>query len=154
MKNENPAIGFFLLERGANPSVRNNKGTTPLHFAGRFGQSRTAGLLIEKGAEINSRNEVGWSPLHEAAAYNLNPEIAILLIDKGADIEARNKRGQTALHLATERNLNPEIATFLLDRDAAPAVFDESGKCPADHAATNSAFHGTANFWRLHDTRF
>jgi ankyrin repeat protein len=57
----------LLLEKGANVSARNSKGTTPLHNAVLMNHMSIVELLLAKGADINAVADDGNTPLHWAA---------------------------------------------------------------------------------------
>ncbi|CAG2219390.1 unnamed protein product [Mytilus edulis] len=76
-----------LIRLGANVSVSNNKGVTPLHKAATEGNVEIAELLIRNKADVNAPDNVGVTPLHEAAAKG-NVKIAEMLIRNKADVYA------------------------------------------------------------------
>ncbi len=107
-----------LLELGADPSIRNARGLTPLHYAGLEStttQSLTtscamASLLIRYQAEIEATDLNGTTPLHSAALGN--PDVAFVLIKAGADTTAKTSAGETALDMAKSR-CHTQLATYL-----------------------------------------
>ena len=58
-----PAWVRFLLQRGANPNIRNNNGITPLQLATRLGFVEGAEELLKKGAMVNVADSQGETPL-------------------------------------------------------------------------------------------
>jgi ankyrin repeat protein len=111
----------LLLERGADPSLTLQDGTTMLMAAAGVGSQATlfdrreriaalkdsdeplavpiVKLLIERGADVNGSNELGDTALHGAAKMNY-PIVARMLVERGARLEARNKKGETPLAVA------------------------------------------------------
>lgn len=124
-----PEAVKYLLEQGANPRARDDKGNTPLHHCKYSAES--ARLLIEAGADVNARNAVGNTPLMEQYGVRLagdsigyGESLVRLLLQLGANPEARNNAGMTALDLAMTRAAswygeNPVL--FLLQRDGRSA---------------------------------
>ncbi len=99
-----PEAVKFLLEQGANPCARDNKGNTPLHYCTYSAES--ARLLIEAGADVNARNATGNTPLMEQHGVRIDGEsvaygesLVRLLLQYGANPDARNNAGMTALDL-------------------------------------------------------
>src|SRR5512135_1376415 len=78
-----PAIAEALLDRGADPRVRDNGGGTPLHLAAVFGEEAHMRVLLAHGAEIDARDNTGMTPLHCAAGFGRLH--ATLLVKRGAD---------------------------------------------------------------------
>ena len=76
-----------LIEKGADVSVKNDRGITPLHFAGTRGYKDIAELLISKGADVNAETKKGYTPLHWAAMDG-HIKVADLLITGGANVNS------------------------------------------------------------------
>ena len=84
----------ILLDAGADCTLRNVSGETPLHLAARSGNERVAKRLLDAGAVVDQRSLDGRTPLWEAAcryyydcSYNAHsdPALVMLLLDYGAD---------------------------------------------------------------------
>jgi ankyrin repeat protein len=101
-----------LAAAGADPSLTNTAGTTPLMAASgveMFNPNEDSGtneeafeavkLALELGGDVNQANKQGETPLHGAAWRGAN-EIVRLLVDRGANLTARNKAGLTPLQIA------------------------------------------------------
>ncbi len=109
----------LLLERGANPSLGDKAGWTPLHFATYFGVStEIVTALLAKGADINARNDRGITALYFASATGHELQVKVLL-EHGADRELASQSGYTPLKIARVRGLEAVVA--LLDPAAAKA---------------------------------
>ncbi len=127
-----PEAVKYLLEQGANPCARDNKGNTPLHYCTYSAES--ARLLIEAGADANARNAAGNTPLMEQHGVRIDGESAVygeslvrLLLQHGAEPDARNNAGMTALDMAMTLSSswygeNPVLP--LLQRDGRSASQD------------------------------
>jgi ankyrin len=111
-----PAIAA-LLAKGADISLANSRGMTPIMAAAGLGSvdADTRGfylsddtqqrsieslkLLIKAGADINSKDSRGLTPLHEAARWGWN-EVVQFLVASGADLNAKDNRGNTPIDSA------------------------------------------------------
>jgi ankyrin repeat protein len=76
------ATAKLLLERGADPLVRQALGFTPLHEAALLGRRDLVDLFLGAGAEINSRSDDGRTAVTEALRGK-HPELADYLRSKG-----------------------------------------------------------------------
>lgn len=85
----------FLLQRGANPNIRNNEGITPLQLATRLGFIDGAEILIDKGAQVNVADSQGETPLI-AAVHQRNVELVRTLLQEGADPDHNDNSGRSA----------------------------------------------------------
>lgn len=98
--NDVPAMKL-LLAAGANPSIPNTGGTTPLIVAAGYGyepqvthyapNARLAAvryLVEEVGLDVNAKDRNGYTPLHGAALMADNPVI-LYLVAMGADVRAQ-----------------------------------------------------------------
>ena len=88
-----------LLDRGADPNARDERGWTPLHYAAERGRADVARLLLDEGARVDAEDGEGLTPLHFAAEAG-SPEAVKLLVERGADVSARDVHGRTPLRLA------------------------------------------------------
>ncbi|CAG7562027.1 unnamed protein product [Fusarium equiseti] len=106
----------FLCDRGADASIRNNKGQTPLHtllkvekdeirrytcFESEFVLDTSAVLtLLAHGASATDADNDGNTPLHFIAEILNYSNGLSLLLEHGADPTLQNEKGETAVHRA------------------------------------------------------
>jgi ankyrin repeat protein len=111
-----PAIAA-LLATGADISLANSRGMTPIMVAAGLGSvdADTRGfylsedtqqrsieslkLLIKAGGDINSKDSRGLTPLHAAARWGWN-DVVQFLVANGADLNAKDNRGNTPIDSA------------------------------------------------------
>ncbi|MEP2102774.1 ankyrin repeat domain-containing protein [Parasphingorhabdus sp.] len=74
----------FLLQKGANPNLRDKQGTTPLLLATRLRFIEGAKILLSKKAEVNQTNNRGETALIRAVQLR-DSEMTRLLLKNGAD---------------------------------------------------------------------
>jgi len=89
----------YLVEKGANLSVTNKSGNTPMYEAMSFDIVK---YFAEKGANINAVNKNGFTLLHVAAANGNLDVVKYLIEEKGTNIDAKDKNGNSPLDLATQ----------------------------------------------------
>ena len=85
----------FLLQRGADPNIRNKKGITPLQLATAMGFTDGVEALIKGGAAVNISDQTGETPLI-AAVHARNVALVRLLLAKGADPDHNDNSGRSA----------------------------------------------------------
>jgi ankyrin repeat protein len=102
-----------LVDAGADPLAKTEKGTTALILASGAGTDvqrarsleeramalETAKYLVEHGADVNAAGQFGWTALH-AATYQGLTDVMEYLASKGANIDAMDNFGQTPLSIA------------------------------------------------------
>jgi ankyrin repeat protein len=76
--NGHEAIVKLLIEKGAEPSVQNSRGMTPLHWAAWNGHEAIAKVLVEKGAELSVQNRDGYTPLLVASNHGQTSIVKLL----------------------------------------------------------------------------
>ena len=100
----------FLLEKGADATLRDKHGRTPLHFAAQYGHEVLCATLLEaQGVDVNAKDNDEWTPLHLASLKG-NAEVVRFLLEKGADATLRNIRGSTPLDLTTNREIQQMLS--------------------------------------------
>jgi hypothetical protein len=87
----------FLLQRGADPNIRNKKGITPLQLATALAFVEGVEALIRGGANVNVADQTGETPLI-AAVHMRNPELVRVLLAQGADPDHTDNSGRSARH--------------------------------------------------------
>jgi len=85
----------FLLQRGADPNIRNKKGITPLQLATAMGFTEGVDALIKGGASVNVSDQTGETPLI-AAVHSRNVAMVRMLLEKGADPDHNDNSGRSA----------------------------------------------------------
>uniref|UniRef100_A0A1A9VJN9 ANK_REP_REGION domain-containing protein n=1 Tax=Glossina austeni TaxID=7395 RepID=A0A1A9VJN9_GLOAU len=98
----------LLLDAGANPNIKDNRGKTPLHYA----SYNNIGSLIEAGADLNVQDSKERTPLHYAASIGDEKSINVLL-EHGADSSKRDKQEKTPLQVAID-NHNYHVERYFL----------------------------------------
>ena len=85
----------FLVARGANVNLRDNKGVTPLVLAVRLNFLEGVEFLLEKGARVDEANSAGETPLI-TAIHNRNVQLMRLLLKAGANPDRADNSGRSA----------------------------------------------------------
>ena len=129
MEGENPEVVKILLENGADASLTDEEGRTPLNDACYANNIPVITMLLDAGADINGSR---WTPLMSAMGFP-NLETITFLLDRGADISARNESGLTAFWFAAtygdyDEYANVAILQLMLDRGADINERDAEGR--------------------------
>ena len=112
----------ILLERGADPTLQNAQGQTPLMSAVLTGEVKMVRLLLHhptfglQTSELETADFLGNTPLMTSAAHG-NLDIAKILLDLGANVQSRNRWKETALMLAASKGFR-EIVRLLIQYGA------------------------------------
>ncbi|XP_074037610.1 SH3 and multiple ankyrin repeat domains prosap isoform X2 [Leptinotarsa decemlineata] len=106
-----------LLELGASPNYKDNKGLTPLYYTITLNVEATfSETLLHDHATTGSQDAQGWQEVHQACKTGLLNHLENLLF-YGADMNARNASGNTPLHVCAV-NGQESCARQLLFRGA------------------------------------
>jgi ankyrin repeat protein len=104
---------FFLLSKGANPSLEGRNGDTPLIVAARVGYLEAAEQLIARKAKVDQANRRGETPLI-VAVQQRQRDIVQLLLDEGADPDKTdNAAGFSARDYAKRDMRSREILAMI-----------------------------------------
>lgn len=132
----------LLLELGSDPSLPNDRGSTPLHFAAtaKRNQKEVVALLLSKGAdpdaedmsgrlpyEMCSDNEIremlgGPSQALLDAAANGNVDALTSILAAGPNIDGADSDGHCALHLAAMNGHLPCVQALVAKRSSLVAT--------------------------------
>ncbi|WP_174274902.1 ankyrin repeat domain-containing protein [Sphingomonas bacterium] len=103
----------FLLQKGAQPNMKDRQGNTPLMVAAQTGDADAARLLIDVGATVDAINNSGETPLIRAT-LNRDINMVRLLTLAGADPKIRDTiQGKSAQDYAREDRRSTAIAKTL-----------------------------------------
>jgi len=117
-----PSVKFDITDR---------LGSTPLHYAARYGQKEVVTFLIQVGASLEARDDEGFMPLHCAASTG-HSETLSLLLDARSDISAVDNLGNSALHLVAAKSCDcsDQVGQLLLDKGAEINLQNIYGETP------------------------
>lgn len=118
---ENQKIMNTLLDKGANPYIKNSFGLPILHEAAE--DIDALEFLLRKGISPDSINDEEQTILH-TAAIDGNKKLADLLLNHGAEKNFRDKDGKTPLFYSRDN----EMVTYWLQKDAMVDVADNDGR--------------------------
>lgn len=105
----------FLLQKGANPNLRDAKGNTPLLLAVTAGQESVVLLLIAGKANVNLGNAAGETPLIRAVQYRQFGMIRDLLAAGADPDQPDNLAGRSARDYAIAEKRIPQLAALFAD---------------------------------------
>lgn len=107
----------YLLQKGANPDLRNAKGETGLLIAASLGRADLIDILVKGGAKVNLANSSGETALIRAVQRR-DQSMVRALLDLGADPDQKDViAGLSARDYAHQDTRSPGIAAII---DAAP----------------------------------
>lgn len=113
----------FLIQRGANPNIRNKKGVTPLQMATTLGFVDGVEELIKGGAQVNVSDLTGETPLI-SAVHQRNIPLITRLLKEGADPDHNDNSGRSARDYVALMTSNEQIVQ---EFEAADAEREEKG---------------------------
>ena len=127
----------LLLKHGADPTMGNKDGETPLFFAvtNKYNGKMIMLPFLEDGRSINVANKHGITPLHRAAKEKAEPE-ALMLLNYKADPDTLDNNGQTPLLIAAANGCF-RLARKLLQLGCKAEIKDPEGNTPLSLAAAN-----------------
>lgn len=103
----------FLLSRGADPNVGDDRGETPLIIAARLGWEEGAARLLGQRALVDRTNRLGETPLI-AAVQARQPRLVRLLLENGANPDKRDTAaGYSARDYARRDSRSAELSRLI-----------------------------------------
>jgi ankyrin len=127
---DDAATARLLLGAGAQATLANRYGLTPMAIAAGNGSASMIAILLDAGADANAPDPAGDTPLMSVARVG-RADAVTLLLDRGAKVDATDTTyQQTALMVAVREN-HPEIVKLLIARGASVNVRTRVGRAPA-----------------------
>ena len=105
----------YLLQKGADPNLRDGKGTTPMLLAAQLSQADMIPILAAAKANPNLANAGGETPLIRAVQQRNLPTVRALLAANADPDQTDNLAGMSARDYATQDSRNPALARLLAD---------------------------------------
>ncbi|CAH1235135.1 unnamed protein product [Diabrotica balteata] len=122
-----------LLELGASPNYKDNKGLTPLYYTITLVVDPTfTETLLHDHATTGAQDAQGWQEVHQACRTGLQAHLEHLLF-YGADMNAKNASGNTPLHVCAV-NGQESCARQLLFRGADRQALNYANQTPCQVA--------------------
>ena len=147
-----PRLGEPLLEQGADPNARDDRGNTALQAAAQFAfdsrdtstASELLELLLRHGARIDLCNQSGQDALLLLLGARAEPgaacdaqhltRLASVLLGKKTTVNGRDQRGVSPLHACAMHGLLG-VARLLKSHHASIDQTDTLGRTPGEVAA-------------------
>jgi ankyrin repeat protein len=102
----------FLLAKGADPNLADNRGVTPLLLACRLGFIEAVPALVKARARVDAANSAGETPLI-FAVHSGNLDLVRALLKAGADPDRADNSGRTARDYARVERAQSTIVAEL-----------------------------------------
>jgi ankyrin repeat protein len=104
----------LLVDKGADLSMVDSGGLSPLHWAALFGLVQSAELIVVGGAHLDMQSKSGETPLHLAAEKGHVPFVKFLLAHGASSLvtDNGNDGGATAF-VAAKKNGHKEVMVIL-----------------------------------------
>ncbi|ORU91258.1 MAG: hypothetical protein A6F71_08430 [Cycloclasticus sp. symbiont of Poecilosclerida sp. M] len=97
--NNHPKIVAALLEKGADPSLRDNSGRTALTLS--CNCTNILIQLLRTKVDVNSKSKCGITPLM-LAWFCGNPTAVYILLSRGANVESFDEGNRTAFSFSKD----------------------------------------------------
>ncbi|MEE4288381.1 MAG: ankyrin repeat domain-containing protein [Erythrobacter sp.] len=112
----------FLLQRGADPNIKDRKGVYPIQISAALGDIDSVEALIEGGAQIDVADAQGETPLI-SAVHRRDVDLIARLLKQGANPDRNDNSGRSArdyaeLMVGNERIMD-QFAAADADREKA-----------------------------------
>jgi len=148
-------IAALLTDAGAEVSIADQRGWTPLHWAAHNGKLACALAVLENSTsqpDVDALDHQGQSSLHIACLRG-HASVAALLIENGASANRATSNGTMPLHRAAMGG-HPRIIEALLHGDAMPDALDGADMTALHRAAAHgkascaeALINGRADVW-------
>lgn len=105
----------YLLQKGADPNLRDGKGNTPLMLAAQLSEADMIPILAAAKANPNLSNSSGETPLIRAVQQRNLPTVRALIAAKADPDQTDNLAGMSARDYAKQDDRYPALAKVFAD---------------------------------------
>jgi ankyrin repeat protein len=126
---ERESCAMVILAAGADPTLADRGGHTPLHAAAYLGMPLLCSVLMARGADPNAKNKYGDTPLSRAASCGWT-QCMRRLVARGAMVNAVNNDKQSAMHIAAQGGFD-EACQLLVELGSKTRPLDKNGSDPS-----------------------
>lgn len=93
----------FLLESGADVTIGEQDGYTPMHGAGFQGRADVAKLLIDHGIDPSNMHKDGFTPIHRAGwgKEDRHTDTVRIFLEAGVSVFEQSRDGQVAREMSS-----------------------------------------------------
>lgn len=117
----------FLVAKGANVNIRDNRGTTPLVLACQLGFVEGVDFLITAGARVDEPDNTGETPLI-GAVHTRNLALVRTLLKAGANPDRPDNSGRSARDYALLDDKDSAIMSAIAEAAKARGAAGAAGK--------------------------
>ena len=136
----------YLLEKGADPNLPDDRGMAPLHYAVSYGRNEIVKMLCLSGeVDVSARDIDRRSILHPGAKGGDLPlfKLLVLLQQRGMKVDSGDTSRRTALSYTAQHERVAVIKMLLDSHGAFVDAPDSSGRTPLSHAAEHNSYRAT-----------
>lgn len=102
----------YLIGKGANVNVRDNRGVTPLQLATNLGWIEGVQALVAANADLEQSNDTGETPLI-SAVHRRNTALMQILLKGGANPDRTDNSGRSARDYAMLEGKNSQLVSTI-----------------------------------------
>lgn len=130
IKCQNLKLLKYLIEKGAQVDIEDNKGNLPIFVASRQEDVNIIKYLLEKGAAVDVKDKYGRTSVHYAANSNNEKVLEFFILEKNLEVNSKDYKNKTPLHYAS----SSVVSEVLIKNGANMEAKDDEGNTPLDIA--------------------
>ncbi|KAJ8132125.1 hypothetical protein O1611_g1496 [Lasiodiplodia mahajangana] len=124
-EHENIRAVEYLLQRGADPNLRDKLGRSPLSFAAYFGNVALLTSLLSKGTSCINHPDIYGSTMFSIAVRHGRVDLVQYLLKRGGvDLTSKDKFGRTVAFWAKTPDIRRILARAANQHEATAGIFD------------------------------